>query len=245
MAVVTLGRAHGSPPSLQTPVNHCPTVRSLRSPSTTKRPCTTAACGVRRPDMRSTKVSVSQPQVTSAAVPPPGSSRTWSGVRHPPPSGWLDEPGRLKGGGVPSPYSNSLKPTIIVTGILVTDRRFDLFQCKANRGDRIATRPKVLAREIAIMAPKRAGDGNRTFALEKPNDRCHGMLGRDLDAYMHMIWHHMSLDDAACLLAGQLMKDWPKLTTNLPNQLLPATFGHKYNMVLAIPARMRQALIEL
>src|SRR5262245_42541024 len=165
-------------------------------------------------------------------------------VRHPPPSGWLDEPGRLKGGGAPSPYSNSLKPTIIVTGILVTDIRFDLFQLKANRGDRIATRPKVLAREIAIMAPKLAGDGNRTFALEKPNDRCYGMLGRDLDAHMHMIWHHMSLNDAAFLLAGQLMKDWPELTTNLPKQLLPATFGHKHNMVLAIPARMRQALIE-
>jgi hypothetical protein len=165
-------------------------------------------------------------------------------VRHPPPSGWLDEPGRLKGGGVPSPYSNSLKPTIIVTGILVTDIRFDLFQLKANRGDRIATRPQVLARKIAIMAPKLAGDGNGTFALEKPNDRCHGMLGRDLDAHMHMIWHHMSLDDAAFLLAGQLMKDWPELTTNLPKQLLPATFGHKDNMVLAIPARMRQALIE-
>src|SRR5262249_14640022 len=45
----------------------------------------------------------------------------WIIVRHPPPSGWLDEPGRLKGGGVPSPYSNSLKPTSIVTGILVTD----------------------------------------------------------------------------------------------------------------------------
>src|SRR5215831_17072676 len=84
----------------------------------------------------------------------------------------------------------------------------------------------------------------RTFALKKPNDRCHGMLGRDLDAHMHMIWHHMSLDDAAFLLAGQLMKDWPELTTNLPKQLLPATFGHKHNMVLAIPARMRQALIE-
>src|SRR6516225_10115107 len=115
-------------------------------------------------------------------------------VRHPPPSGWLDEPGRLKGGGVPSPYSNSLKPTIIVTGIVVTAIRFDLFQLKANRGDRIATRPKVLAREIAIMAPKLAGDGHRPFALEKPNDRCHGMRGRDLDAHMHMIWHHMSLD---------------------------------------------------
>ena len=66
---------------------------------------------------------------------------------------------------MPSPYSNSLKPTIIVTGILVTDRRFDLFQLKANRGDRIATRQKVLARDIAIMAPKLAGDGNRTSLL--------------------------------------------------------------------------------
>src|SRR5215468_6673033 len=195
------------------------------------------------------------PHKTSSAPPQRRNGRACSsltarggglpvGVRHPPPSGWLDEPGRLKGGGVPSPYSNSLKPTIIVTGILVTDRRFDLFQLKANRGDRIATRPKVLAREIAIMAPKLAGDGNRTFAREKPNDRCHRMLGRDLDAPMHMIWHHMSLDDAAFLLAGQLMKDWPELTTNLPKQLLPATFGYKDNMVLAMPARMRQALIE-
>ena len=117
---------------------------------------------------------------------------------------------------MPSPYSNSLKPTIIVTGILVTDIRFDLFQLKANRGDRIATRPKVLAREIAIMAPKLAGDGNRTFALKKPNDRCHAMLGRDLDAHMHMIWHHMSLDDAAFLLAGQLMKDWARVDDESP-----------------------------
>src|SRR5215831_10515091 len=169
-------------------------------------------------------------------------TRAYQRVRHPPPSGWLDEPSRLKGGGVPSPYSNSLKPTIIVTGILVTDRRFDLFQLKANRGDRIATRPKVLAREIAIMAPKLAGDGKRTFVLEKPNDRCHGMLGRDLEASMPMLWHHMSLAEAACLVAGQRMKDWPTLTTHLPTQLLPATFGHKDNMALAIPARMRQAL---
>ena len=106
-------------------------------------------------------------------------------VRHPPPSGWLDEPGRLKGGGVPSPYSNSLKPTIIVTGILVTAIRFDLFQLKANRGDRRATRPQVLAREMAIMAPKLAGDGHRTFALEKPNDRGHGMLGPEFEEPRH------------------------------------------------------------
>src|SRR5207244_8071690 len=80
MAVLTMGRAHVCPPSLQTPVNHLPTVRSLRSPSTTKRPFTTAACGVRRPYMRSTKVSVSQQHVTSAAVTPPGSICTWSVV---------------------------------------------------------------------------------------------------------------------------------------------------------------------
>src|SRR5262244_2716295 len=103
-------------------------------------------------------------------------------VRHPPPSGWLDEPGRLKGGGVPSPSSNSLKPTIIVTGILVTDRRFDVFQLKANRGDCRATRPHVRARALASMAPTQTGDGHRTFALEKPNDQCHGRRGRNLEA---------------------------------------------------------------
>src|SRR5215831_7114071 len=108
-------------------------------------------------------------------------------VRHLPPSGWLDEPGRLKGGGVPSPYSHSLQPTIIVTVMFVTDRRFDLFQRKANRGDRIATRPTVLARDMALMAPNLAGDGHRPLALEKPHDRCHGMRGRDLETHRPMI----------------------------------------------------------
>ena len=146
---------------------------------------------------------------------------------------------------MPSPYSNSRKPTIIVTGIVVTDRRFDLCQRTANRGDRRATRPQVLARDMAIMAPNLAGDGHGTCALEQPQDRCHGMRGRDLEAPRPMIGPHLSLDDAACLLAGQLMKDWPELTTNRSTQLRPATFGPKDNMGLAMPARMRQALLEL
>ena len=42
MAVLTMGRAQVCSPGLQTNVNHVPNVRSPRSPSTTKRPFTTA-----------------------------------------------------------------------------------------------------------------------------------------------------------------------------------------------------------
>ena len=42
VALATMRRAHVCSPGLQTNVNHVPNVRSPRSPSTTKRPFTTA-----------------------------------------------------------------------------------------------------------------------------------------------------------------------------------------------------------
>jgi hypothetical protein len=53
----------------------------------------------------------------------------------------------------------------------------------------------------------------------------------------------MAFDDPAFLLPGQLMEDWTELTTNLPKQLLTAPFRNKHDVIFAIPARMRQALI--
>jgi hypothetical protein len=146
---------------------------------------------------------------------------------------------------VPSPYAHSLKPTLIVPGIVVTDIRFDLFQRNAHRGDRLTTRPKVLARAMALMAPTLAGAGHRPLALAKPKDRGHGMLGRARAAQRPMLWPHLSLDEAACLWAGQRMKDWPQWTTHRPKPLLPAPCGHQDNRGLAMPACMRQALREL
>jgi hypothetical protein len=53
----------------------------------------------------------------------------------------------------------------------------------------------------------------------------------------------MALDDTALFLTRQLMENRTELTTNLPKQLVLASLGDKDDMVLAIPARMRQALI--
>jgi hypothetical protein len=95
----------------------------------------------------------------------------------------------------------------------------------------------------AITTPKLAGNGNRTFALDKADDRRHGVFGRPLDTHMDVIGHHMAFDDPAFLLPGQLMEDWTELTTNLPKQLLTAPFRNKHDVIFAISARMRQALI--
>src|SRR5262249_37633296 len=69
------------------------------------------------------------------------------------------------------------------------------------------------------------------------------MLGRDLDTHMHVIRHHVAFQNAAFLLAGQLVKDGPQGFANVAKQGFPSSLRDKDNVILAIPTRMRQALI--
>src|SRR5215510_16380240 len=95
--------------------------------------------------------------VALADKPPVAHSLT---VRHPPQSGWLDEWGRLKGGH-PSLLamthqrgSLEFTPIVRVLVLLFADVGTDLFQLEAHRGHRVAPRPEVLTREVALLAPK-------------------------------------------------------------------------------------------
>ena len=55
----------------------------------------------------------------------------------------------------------------------------------------------------------------------------------------------MSLKDLALFLARQGMEDRAQLPPDLPIQLPPAALGNKHEEVLAVPFRMRQALISV
>src|SRR2546422_5897751 len=69
------------------------------------------------------------------------------------------------------------------------------------------------------------------------------MLRGNLHAYMDMIRHQVAFNDPAFLLTCQLMEDGPQGFTNVAIHSLPAPLGDKHDVVLAIPPRMRQALI--
>src|SRR6266581_1018294 len=60
---------------------------------------------------------------------------------------------------------------------------------------------------------------------------------------MHMIRHHVAFNDAAFLLPGQFMKDWPQRFADVAKQRFTSSLRDKDNVILAIPTGMRQALI--
>ncbi len=57
-----------------------------------------------------------------------------------------------------------------------------------NRPSRRHSRgPRMLTGAVALPAATLTGDGDRTFPFEKPDHRCHSMLGRHLDTHMHVL----------------------------------------------------------
>jgi len=101
----------------------------------------------------------------------------------------------------------------------------------------------VFSREVALPTPELPRYGYRALAFDEANHRGHCVLGWYLDAHMHVIDHQMAFNDPTFFLTSQLVKDGPKVFANLPKQCLAASFGNKYNVVLAIESGMRQALI--
>src|SRR5215831_7063829 len=134
-------------------------------------------------------------------------------------------------------------PIVRVLVLLFADVGTDLFQLEAHRGHRVAPRPEVLTREVALLAPKLPGDGNRTLPFQEANHLRHRHFGGNGDTHMNMIRHDMPLDDLTLFLARQRMEDRPQLPTNLSIQLATASLGDKHDVILAIPFGMRQAPI--
>jgi hypothetical protein len=60
-----------------------------------------------------------------------------------------------------------LAPFVRTLVVLFADRRTDLLQLEPDGGHRVAARPEVLTREVALLAPKLAGNGNRTLSLSR------------------------------------------------------------------------------
>jgi hypothetical protein len=137
---------------------------------------------------------------------------------------------------------SSAKTSLVVCLLLVANIGAHLLQRKPDCRDGIAASPEVLTGEVALPTAQLAGDGDRTFPFEETDDRRHRIRGRNLDTYMHVIWHHGAFQDTAFLLAGQRVKDRSQGFTNMAKQGFPVSLRDEDNVVLAIPTRMRQAL---
>src|SRR6202042_1957201 len=134
--------------------------------------------------------------------------------------------------------SNRLKlSAVAIRDLLLADVLADLLQFEPDRRNGIPARPEMLAREIPLLAIQ-PRNGNRTLPLEKPDHGGHRMLGRNGDAHVHMIWHQMPFENLAFLLPRRSVQNLSQLTTRLPEDCFPPPFGHKHNMVLAVPFGM-------
>jgi hypothetical protein len=83
------------------------------------------------------------------------------------------------------------------------------------------------------------------FPLQKTNHEGHGMFGRNFYVHVDMIRYQMAFKDAALLLPSQLVEDRSQDVANVSIQGFLTSFGNEYDMVLAMPTRMRQALIHI
>ena len=76
------------------------------------------------------------------------------------------------------------------------------------------------------------------FPLRNPITDATGCFGGMAMHIMHMVRHQMALDNLAFLLPGQRVEDRTQLPARLPENGLPAPFGHKNYVVLAVPFGM-------
>ena len=93
-------------------------------------------------------------------------------------------------------------PTVRVLVFLVSNVRTHLFQLEADRRHRVPPRPEVLAREVARLPTELPRNGNRALPLQEANHLRHRILGRNGDAPVDMVGHHLPRDDLTLFLAG-------------------------------------------
>jgi hypothetical protein len=124
-----------------------------------------------------------------------------------------------------------------IRALLLADVLADLLQFKPDRGNGITAGPELLAREISILAAQ-PGNRDRALSFEKTDHRGHGVFRWNRDAHMYMVWHQMTFHNLAFLLPCQRVEDRTQLPSRLPKDGLPASLGHEYYVVLAVPSGM-------
>src|SRR5262249_14646085 len=102
-----------------------------------------------------------------------------------------------------------------------------LVQLQTLLGGRLAPRPKMFSREVAISPRKLPGDGDSTLVFEISDHRGYGILGRYLNTDVHMVRHQVPFNDPTFFLPSQLMKDGPECVTNMPKQGFTTLYGHE------------------
>src|SRR2546425_135346 len=76
---------------------------------------------------------------------------------------------------------------------------------------------------------------NCRFSVQETNYGSNRVFGRDRDAHVDVVRHQIPLHDLAFLLFRQGVKNRAKLSADIPEDDFPPSFGHEYNMVLAVP----------
>jgi len=85
--------------------------------------------------------------------------------------------------------------------LLLAEVAANIVLVESNGRDRVTSRPEVFSGEVPLFAPH-SSNGNRALAIDESNHRSDGLLGRDGDAHMRVIWHQMTFKDLAFFLPG-------------------------------------------
>jgi hypothetical protein len=93
----------------------------------------------------------------------------------------------------------------------------------------------MLAREVPLLAAQ-SGYGDGALPFQKSDHRRDRMLGGNRDAPMHVIRHHMAIQNLALFLPGQRVEDFSQLPTRLSKQHLAPSLGDEHDMVFAVPS---------
>src|SRR5215468_2555193 len=113
---------------------------------------------------------------------------------------------------------------VTIRGLLLADVFADLLQLEAHGGHGVPTGPKVLTREIPLLAAQ-AGHRYGALPFQKPDHRSDRILRRNRDAHVHVVRQQVSLDDLALLLPRQRVEDSPSWRRAWPNSTLRRRFG--------------------
>src|SRR5215468_2892306 len=113
---------------------------------------------------------------------------------------------------------------VTIRGLLLADVFADLLQLEAHGGHGVPAGPKVLAREIPLLATQ-AGHRYGALPFQKPDYRSDRVLRRNRDAHVHVVRQQVSLDDLALLLPRQSVEDFSQLAARLAKQHLASPLG--------------------
>ena len=124
---------------------------------------------------------------------------------------------------------------------LVADILADLIFVQVNGAYAVATRLKVIIRQILGLPEGPSVDKNREFPFEPSYRFGDAELGWDAQAHMYMVRQSMLFDQIQPKLPTQLAKDSADLLAQHSKDRLLSIFGDEHDVVPAIPTNVRLA----